>query len=859
MRALSTWIDGFIGSAKSTGKKILNAFGKEIPEMQEYFASDFGGHGWKIYKELSGKYILEIDNIRVRESLIAHELVIDKIRAIAGSLGISQACGKVKEVNRVYNTYYLTLEGDETHGYGGFQVNDFIRCQRLTSNGVKGYWVKISSVSDDGSTISFPFNEIDSGTIIVENSNGSSDYVSEGSGTMDFPANGDEIVQYGNSTDTTRQSAIYIHANGQGQPAIDILEGIKTKSFANCLTCRLGGNLPDGGGFGLYSKNGKIISKTDDVTNYELNPDGTFNLGKGAIQYNGKQVTIDNSVKINWGASSQANITYATNDNATTPPTSGWSADITKVNPKKGQYLWTKTMYPDNSYSYSVSYLAKDGEDGLPGKDGASMQPNLLDYTSFPQEIFDEKPSGLTLNGERVNGVDGYGAIEAEIDMGDENSKDIWMFQENVLSRVEKSTWYTLSFYTKGNDGKNLYTYIRSTDDKVLIDTSEKILIDGKEQKANTGLAWVMSNTWVRHTLTFKTASVLSEKNFLILFRIFGSDTVPSYSADICQIKLERGKGASAWCMSETDKIAAVKIPSWLNEWSGETTSVGAEYVAAKNAFFGKKADDKYTGIMMSSDGLRVGDSNVVGLYALLENKIVVAIDPINKRYLFRGDIYAEQGQICGVSLGLSLNGVTVVTSSNFASLFTCELVGGNKYYAAPEFSVVNPVIVINSILDKMTIGGGNTGIIEANVAISGFVLPYYISGSDTDSDSYKLALGFLGKSLHITNNLKLGIEIRGYFEQAGSFYKKMVGTGIAHSFVSKYTLKGESSISLTMHMDDNGSLFWVYEEAATFSSSSGGTVPSITDTPIINPNKKGWIDSVTGGNTGGNNSEIIS
>lgn len=849
MRALSTWIDGFIGSAKSTKNKVLSAFGKQIPEMQEYFASDFGGHGWKIYEE-GEKYFLEIDNIRVRGNLVAHELVIDKIRAIAGSLGISQACGKVKSVSEDDTAYYLTMEGDETHGYGGFEANDFIRCQRVSVNGVIGYWVKVTEVNSN--ILKVLKTEFYNKRIQTE-SDDKEECVTESSiDGMFKPSEGDEIVQYGNATDTTRQSAIYIHANGQGQPAIDILEGIKTKSFANCLTCRLGGNLPDGGGFGLYSKNGKIISKTDDVTNYELNPDGTFNLGKGAIQYNGKQVTIDNSVKINWGASSQANITYATNDNATTPPTSGWSADITKVNPKKGQYLWTKTLYPDNSYSYSVSYLAKDGEDGLPGKDGVSMQPNLLDYTSFPQEIFDEKPSGLTLNGERFDGVDGYGAIEAEIDMGDDESKDIWMFQEDVLSRVEKSTWYTLSFYTKGNDGKNLYTYIRSTDDKVLIDTTEKILVDGKEQKANTGLAWVMSNTWVRHTLTFKTAAQLSENNFLILFRIFGSDTVPSYSADICQIKLERGKDASAWCMSETDKIAAVKIPSWLNEWSGETTSVGAEYVAAKNAFFGKKADDKYTGIMMSSDGLRVGDSNVVGLYALLENKIVVAIDPINKRYLFRGDIYAEQGQICGVSLGLSLNGVTVVTSSNFASLFTCNLVGWNKYYAAPNFSVVNPVIVINSILNKMTVGGGNTGMIETDVAISGIVLPYYISGSDTDSDSYKLALGFLGKSLHITNNLKLGIEIRGYFEQAGSFYKKMVGTGLAHSFVSKYTLKGESSISLTMHMDDKGSLFWVYEEAATFSSSSGGTVPSITDTPIINPNNRGWIDATNSGNNSG-------
>lgn len=851
MRALSTWIDGFIGSAKSTGKKILNVFGKEIPEMQEYFASDFGGHGWKIYKDTNEKYILEIDNIRVRENLIAHELVIDKIRAIAGSLGISQACGKVKSVSEDDTAYYLTMEGDETHGYGGFEANDFIRCQTVRENGIYGYWVKVNYVN--GNVLQVLKSEFYHKGV-HEEKDGASEGVSEPISTnMPTPSEGDEIVQYGNSTDTLRQSAIYIHANGQGQPAIDILEGIKTKSFANCLTCRLGGNLPDGGGFGLYSKNGKIISKTDDVTNYELNPDGTFNLGKGAIKYNGKQVTIDNSVKIEWGASSQEKVTYATSDNATNPPTSGWNSDITKVNPKKGQYLWTRTLYPNGSYSYSVSYMAKDGEDGspgkdgLPGKDGVSMQPNLLDYTSFPQEIFDEKPSGLTLNGERVNGVDGFGALEAEIDMGDDDSKDIWMFQEDVLGRVEKSTWYTLSFYTKGNAGKNLYTYIRSTDDKVLIDTSEKILVDGNEQEAKAGLAWVLSSPWVRHTLSFKTASELSEKNFLILFRIFGSDTVPSYSADICQIKFERGKTASAWCMSETDKIAAVKLPSWLNDWSGETTSVGADYVAAKNAFFGKKENDKYTGIMMSSDGLVIGDNKVVGLYALNENGVMVAIDPVNKIYQFRGNVYASDGQICGVSLGLSLNGVTIVKADNFASLFDCRIYGSYNY-AVPNFSVVNPVISINYMASKMKIGGGNSGIIESEVSIRGIALPSFTSGTDTDEETYKMALGFLGKSLHITNNTKFGIEFRCRCEAAGDFYKKMVGTNTSHNIRTYFTISSDSSISMVMHMSEDGTLFWVYEEAAQ--SSSSGTLPSISDTPIIDPNKKGWQNNPLGNTT---------
>lgn len=48
---------------------------------------------------------------------------------------------------------------------------------------------------------------------------------------MTTPAVSDEIVQFGNSKDVNRQSAIYLHADEGGQPAIDILFGINSKSL----------------------------------------------------------------------------------------------------------------------------------------------------------------------------------------------------------------------------------------------------------------------------------------------------------------------------------------------------------------------------------------------------------------------------------------------------------------------------------------------------------------------------------------------------------------------------------------------------------------------------------------------------
>uniref|UniRef100_UPI003FF12673 hypothetical protein n=1 Tax=Alloprevotella sp. TaxID=1872471 RepID=UPI003FF12673 len=363
-RLLSTWFDGFIGSAKATGNFVLNALGKKVPEMAEHYMSDFGGYGWKMQEDANGKYILELDSLKIRESLIAHSLIIDQIRAICGSLGISQACGKVKEVQSDSTNYYLIMEGEETHGYGGFAAKDFIRCQRWTGNGLKGYWVKVNFLGDNGNghqnVLAISKSEFKG---VINQDNGTkADYVSESTSSMSLPSAGDEIVQYGNEIDKTRQSAIYIHANGNGQPALDILTGIHSKSFDGCLACRLGGDLPNGG-FGLYSKNGRVMSQSESgEVHYTLNPDGTFELGKGAISYDGKgTVTIGSNVVIKWGAQSQSKYEYAISDNGVTAP-NDWSETF-PTNIAQGKYIWKRTTYPDGTETTELlGFVGKDGK-----------------------------------------------------------------------------------------------------------------------------------------------------------------------------------------------------------------------------------------------------------------------------------------------------------------------------------------------------------------------------------------------------------------------------------------------------------------------------------------------------------------
>lgn len=380
-------------------------------QSPDFASNGFAGSGWAAQTADDGQTYVEADNLRIRGTLTAFELVIEKIRAICGALGISQACGRVKSVDGDATNYYLVLEGDDTHGYGGFQANDFIRCQRWTTNGARGYWVRVSFIGStagghdnvlainrsefDAAIVEPHAGEVDAydhaqevtaqvaqlvtddRTALITADDGTSLLLADNSdptiaGLMVLPEVGDELVQYGNATDPTRQSAIYIHANGTGQPAIDLLTGITSKSFVGCLACRLGGYLPTGG-FGLYAKNGQIISLSPDghTTHYSLNPDGSFSLGRGAIQYDGKgDVTIGSNVTIHWGPQSQTTYKWAVSDNGTSAPAHGWSSTFpTAV--AQGKYIWKRTFYPDGTETTElIGFVGKDGVNGTPGAKG---------------------------------------------------------------------------------------------------------------------------------------------------------------------------------------------------------------------------------------------------------------------------------------------------------------------------------------------------------------------------------------------------------------------------------------------------------------------------------------------------------
>lgn len=344
MAILSTAkIVGMLASAKKTGKQVLNSAGEWVAEIVEDFVSGFTGHGWKIWEYVKGLWRLEIDSIVVRGTMTVFELLIQKIRAVKGALGITQACGKIQSAGLDDNkeNWLITIEDEMS-----FVAHDIIRCQNWTGNGIKGYWVEISEIRkiDGVDTIVVPVSEFTGGVGYVDGM----EAVKPDLLGMTTPTVGDEIIQFGNSQNTNRQSAIYLHADEGGQPAIDILFGIKSKSFAGCVKQRIGGDIPGTDGLkGFYCENGMIkgVDETGHMV-YCIHPDGSAEFGDGSAKFN-----TDKSGFIAGGAISWE-----------------WNAAKKKFVCTMGDVI---LKWDNLSDEVKENLKGKDGTDGVPGPPGA--------------------------------------------------------------------------------------------------------------------------------------------------------------------------------------------------------------------------------------------------------------------------------------------------------------------------------------------------------------------------------------------------------------------------------------------------------------------------------------------------------
>ncbi|MFS2621959.1 collagen-like protein [Bacteroides thetaiotaomicron] len=518
---------GFLCSVKETGRKLANG----VKEYVEDFMSGFAGHGWKLWEYMTGKWKLEIDTIVVRETMLVFEMLISKIRAIIGAQTISQGHGKVKSarISDDGTEYLIELEDEDV----SIVAHDFVRCQTFVGDKTKLYHVEVSSVDVETKTLHVPLSEFDK---------------DESGNVLNVPAAGDELVQFGNSQNKARQSAIYMHADETGQPAIDVMFDLNSKNWEGKVKVRVGGDIPGSGGLkGFYCVNG-MIKGVDSKGNvaYCIYPDGTAELGCGAALFK-----PDKSGHIAGGAIS-------------------WIWD--ESNQKCVCTMKDVVLTWDN-----LSDDAKENLKGEPGKDGTD---------------------GLSI------------VWKGDSSIPPSSPEKNWAYRDTDNGRVyiyNGTAWALMvadgTDGEPGKDGMRVYITYHDSEEK-----PEKPVGDGT------------TNGW--HTDSTESVIWISQKV---------SESADSGEwGDPIRVKGEPGK----------DGQDANLLP-WIEKWNGYATELGEEYIVTPKMFSGtKSADGKLTGIAQGKDCLTAADGTTrTGIFALVDNEIVFELDPVMKKYLFKGRV----------------------------------------------------------------------------------------------------------------------------------------------------------------------------------------------------------------------------
>ena len=158
---------------------------------KDFRQGDFSGSGFGAYRDENGNAVVAADIMIVRKEAIFNEAVINQVTFRVGATVFSNGgceITRVEELETAFRCYYDNKEGRR---YSGLTAGDQVRCQRYDPTQhaiIKYYWRLVTAVGED----------------YVELSKNDAD----GSAS---PEAGDEIAQFGNRSDITRQSAIVIN------------------------------------------------------------------------------------------------------------------------------------------------------------------------------------------------------------------------------------------------------------------------------------------------------------------------------------------------------------------------------------------------------------------------------------------------------------------------------------------------------------------------------------------------------------------------------------------------------------------------------------------------------------------------
>ena len=279
--------------------ELLTAVVRELLSSGDYTGGGLTDRGWELGMNEDRLSHLVVDKLTVRQVMNVFELLINKVRSVGGQICVSAANGKIKAVEEQGDYYLISFEQKNM-----FVRHDLVRCQTFTGTDLRSYWVEVGDVMTDGIVVAKEeFEETE-------------------------PKAGDECVLMGNTVVENRQNLVLISATEDGEPRVDVMDGVSGKTFGNALRARLGNldgirddtfpwnNQPRGNG--LYADNvylrgtfllstgedvktkleiteGKVQSAIDSVRNDFLSEKGYLNnptFASGLEKWNSENETV---------------------------------------------------------------------------------------------------------------------------------------------------------------------------------------------------------------------------------------------------------------------------------------------------------------------------------------------------------------------------------------------------------------------------------------------------------------------------------------------------------------------------------------------------------------------------------------
>lgn len=171
------------------------------------FSTGILGSGFCL-KNQDGDSYLEVDRMLVRKVATFVQLLIQELKHVGGQIILTPAsmdCSRVEEFDSYYRCYFDNTDGEKTIEQQ-FVVGDLARAQTFNKTVNTYYWRAVVGVGDN--YIDLSKDDCDAGSTI--------------------PNAGDEIVQLGNKTESSRQAAIVLSSYGNDAPYIKMYRGINS-------------------------------------------------------------------------------------------------------------------------------------------------------------------------------------------------------------------------------------------------------------------------------------------------------------------------------------------------------------------------------------------------------------------------------------------------------------------------------------------------------------------------------------------------------------------------------------------------------------------------------------------------------